>query len=745
MIRVLLAAALAFGCDAGGVGDRDGCQGCEDEAPGSPPADVGAPTDDVGPRLDAGPAGPGPLAPRPDSQTCALPEPPAIGELALEPAFPGLALDRPLWLGAAPGEPERIYVVEQGGRVVSFPAAAPERAAPFLERPVSRAGNEEGLLGLAFHPAYAENGRFFVYYSVADPRRSVISELRRADPTRADPGSERVLLEIPQPFGNHNGGDLRFGPDGYLYVALGDGGSAGDPRGNGQDPTTLLGSILRLDVDRGDPECLTPYGIPADNPFAEGRCGGGREERPEIWAYGLRNPWRMSFDRSTGELWAADVGQDEWEEVDIIHPGRNYGWNVVEGEACYLNAGCDPAAFEPPVWTYGHDVGRSITGGFVYRGPDLPELWGMYVVGDYQSGRIWGLRRTPAGLEPTVLVESDKRITSFGEDADGRLYVVTFSGVFELVPREGEAGGEPLPALLSETGCFTDTASHTVAPSVVPYIVNVRLWSDHAVKHRYLALPAGAKMRYEADGSFGFPEGSVLMKTFFLGERRLETRLLRRGADGWNGSRYKWNADQTDAQLVDGHLEEEVAGPDGGQRWVYPSRSECDNCHTREAGGSLGLTVRQLNGDFDYDGVVFNQLAALHGAGYIDLPESPEALPRFPRIDDENASFEELARALLEANCASCHRPHGVATASIDLRATTPLADTGLCDVPPSQGDLGIANPRLLAPGSAERSVLLQRMLRRNGDAMPPLGSTVVDVQGTGIVGAWIQSLETCP
>ncbi len=762
LARALLVAALALGCSTSGGGDggdaATDCVDCADQGglggaggnTGMGDAGGSGGMGGGGPMPDAAAEGPSPLAPRVDNVTCALPPAPPLGNMQLERVWEGLNLDRPLWLGSAPDDPNRMFVVEQGGRILVFDRNDAERASLFLDLRVSRGGNEEGLLGLAFHPDYANNGRFYVNYSATNPRRTVVSQftVSGADPWTADPASETVLLEVDQPFGNHNGGDLRFGPDGYLYISVGDGGAANDPFFHGQNTTTLLGTILRIDIDRPDEFCLTPYGIPNDNPFAEGRCALGNDERPEIFAWGLRNVWRMSFDRSTGDLWASDVGQDAWEEVVVVRKGANYGWNTVEGEVCFSGA-CDPSQFEPPVHVYGHDEGRSITGGFVYRGPDLPELWGAYVFADYISGRFWALRLSPGGqTEVTVLADTDYRVTSFGEDADGRLYAVTFNaGILRFRRRVDVGEFDPIPARLSETGCFADTAAHQVAPGVIPFDVNMPLWSDDAQKRRYIALPAGQMMGYTADGSFDFPEGTVLVKTFDVGGRRLETRLLRRAEKGWNGYVYKWRADEADADLLDGHLEEVVEGPNGQQTWTYPSRAQCDNCHTEQANSALGPSARQLNRGYAYgdDGRLFNQLAALAGAGYIELPGPPGTLPRFPSLDDASASFEDLARAVLDTNCASCHRPEGIANAAIDLRATTPFAETGLCDVAPAQGDIGIDDARLIAPGDPTRSVLLQRMLKQTRERMPPLGTSVIDVRGTGVVGAWIQGIEGCP
>jgi glucose/arabinose dehydrogenase len=330
----------------------------------------------------------------------------------------------------------RAFLVLQPGRVMVFPndQAAPA-AQEFLDirARVNDRGNEEGLLGLAFDPQFSSSGYFFVYYTASDPRRSVVSRftVMADDPDRADATSERVVLEIAQPFSNHNGGQLQFGPDGYLYISVGDGGSGGDPNGNGQDLSTLRGAILRIDVralgiDGG-------YAVPRDNPFV------GREGAlPEIWAYGLRNPWRFSFDRSTDDLWAGDVGQNRFEEVDLIVPGGNYGWNRMEGFHCYPRpeASCDQEGLELPVAEYGHDEGCSVTGGYVYRGRDLPSLHGSYLYGDFCSGKIWAFRHDGGGVvEQLEIADTAASISSFAQDLSGELYILSFDGkIYRIVP-----------------------------------------------------------------------------------------------------------------------------------------------------------------------------------------------------------------------------------------------------------------------------------------------------------------------
>ena len=324
----------------------------------------------------------------------------------------------------------RMLVTEQDGRIWVFdpeggrvPAAT--EVLDITDR-VSSRRSEEGLLGLALDPTDAE--RMYVYYSTADPRRSVVSRFTNlADLSHVDPDSELVILEVEQPYANHNGGQLAFGPDGYLYIGLGDGGSAGDPQGNGQDTSTLLGAILRIDVSQSTTE--RPYAIPPDNPFAD---GGGRGE---IWAYGLRNPWRFSFDRETGELWAGDVGQNRWEEIDLIERGGNYGWNLLEGSHCFGASDCDPTDTIAPVWEYSLDGQPcSVIGGYVYRGSAIPWLRGVYVYGDFCSGEVFGLRYAVGqAMEHERLAGTGLRIMSFAEDNDGELYLLSQkSGIYRL-------------------------------------------------------------------------------------------------------------------------------------------------------------------------------------------------------------------------------------------------------------------------------------------------------------------------
>jgi len=346
--------------------------------------------------------------------------------LGLRPVVTGLAA--PVYVTHAGDRSGRLFVVEQEGRIRIIRNGR-LRARPFLDiRARVISGGELGLLSVAFHPRFGSNGRFFVNYTTdrGGRLRTVIAEYRASPPDEdVAEVSEGILLEIDQPFRNHNGGLNLFGPDGMLYIGMGDGGSAGDPNNAAQRLDTLLGKLLRIDVDGG-----TPYRIPPDNPFVN-RAGA----RDEIWAYGLRNPWRFSFDRMNGRLFLADVGQNQWEEIDLIERGGNYGWRIMEGAHCFSPPdGCDRSGLELPIAAYDHSQGCSVTGGYVYRGSRIRALAGRYLFGDYCSGRIWILSETTRSRwSMAAALSTDLRISSFGEDQNGELYVVDHAGTIYLI------------------------------------------------------------------------------------------------------------------------------------------------------------------------------------------------------------------------------------------------------------------------------------------------------------------------
>ncbi len=674
-------------------------------------------------------------------------DPDRVAGHRIVPAFPRLRFRRPLYFGFLPDGSGRLCVLEQDGRVLLFPNAdnvGPEQVHVALDirQKVYRKHNEEGLLGIAFHPRFAENRTLFIHYSANGPRRGVVSRFRmnRAR-TKIDPRSERVVLEQRQPWGNHNGGGLEFGPDGYLYITFGDGGAGGDPQGNGQNLGTWLGSILRIDVDR-----KSPYAVPPDNPFVKHRGA-----RPEIWAYGLRNVWRFSFDRLTGDLWAGDVGQNAWEEIDLIVKGGNYGWKIREGAHPFRGQGRTEGLIDPVI-EFDTSQARSITGGYVYRGKKLPGLVGTYVYADYATGNVWGLKWDGETVRENRLLGRGRSVSSFGEDADGEVYFTSFDGrIYTFTrPRHANAGGR-FPRKLSETGLFTDTAALTPHASLIPYEVNVPLWSDGAAKQRYVMLPGMERVRVGADGRFTFPQGTIFVKTFFAGTSakapRLETRLFARRDEGWRGYTYVWNEAQTDAELIDGR----VTAPTSAQarragladRWTFPSRSDCMSCHTEAGGSVLGFRAEQLHRTNEhFDEATVSRLEVLQRIGVFEEGADPRAVTSFPRWDDGKAPLDGRVRAYLDTNCASCHQPGAPGNARIDLRYDTPLGESRMLEEPPGDDDLGVPNARIVKPGRPNQSLLLLRMLRTDEKGMPHIAHESVDRKAVDLVTRWIRSLR---
>jgi glucose/arabinose dehydrogenase len=425
--------------------------------------------------------------------------------LALEPVVSGLSL--PVFVTHAGDGSDRLFIVEQEGRIRVFQNGAVLNAAFLDIRPLVTSGGERGFLSVAFHPDYQNNRRFFVNYTASRPNlKTIIAEYRTsaANPNVADT-AERVLLEIDQPFDNHNGGQLHFGPDGYLYIGMGDGGSAGDPQNHAQNLNSLLGKLLRIDVDAAQ-----PYVSPSDNPFV------GVDGRDEIWAYGLRNPWRFSFDRANGRLFLADVGQSDLEEVDLITRGGNYGWRIMEGTNCYSPpAGCNAAGLILPINDYGRSLGSSVTGGYVYRGSQFPELAGIYIFSDYGSSRIWGLTETTRGTwtRSELLRPDNLNISSFGEDEAGEIYVVNHGGSIHHLR---VANPQPVPNSLTLIPSSVHSDRFTSLLSVVNREdtlgdLRVTAYGENGLVRGSLNLtlpPGGAYRSGDILGDLGLPLGS---------------------------------------------------------------------------------------------------------------------------------------------------------------------------------------------------------------------------------------------
>jgi len=696
---------------------------------------------------------------RPDNLTCVAPMRPIVdASIDLQDAYPSLpSILLPTKLLLEPVADPRWFVLSKNGEVLTFDPDNATSLTTYLDLNNGRSirtRSEGGLLGIAFHPDYPATPEIFLSYTIdhtGPAMRSVISRFVLDDVVSPGAGTvEQVIIEIDQDFDNHNGGDIGFGPDGYLYIGLGDGGSGNDPFRRSQDTTRLLGSMLRIDVNGTG----AGYDIPADNPFAANtRCGPGDNAAscPEIYAWGLRNPWRWSFDADSGALWLADVGQGAFEEVNVITRGGNYGWHCREGSSDTGSAAdCLAGTLIDPVTEYGRSLGSSITGGYVYRGTELPDLVGQYVFADFGSGRFFAAAPDGAGgFVNDELVDSNLSPTAFGIGPDEELYVVDIGGsgtgrVRRLV-QAGPPSADTIPELLSQTGC-TDPGDIT-APynGLLPYALNAPFWSDNAAKDRFIGLPNGTTIARGADGDWMFPAGTVIVKNFRLNNRLVETRHLMRHPDGvWAGYTYEWNAAQTEATRVRGGKVVNVEG----QTWIYPSEAQCLACHTEAAGYALGPEDAQLNRTFTYPGtgIAANQLETIDHVMMFSapLPGPADTLDQLADPNDTSASLDDRARAYLHTNCASCHRPNGPAPTALDLRYGVDLVDTNACEVVPLQGDLGIANARLIAPGAPDRSLIVVRSERRDSVAMPPIGSAIVDTAGVNLVRDWISSLSGC-
>ncbi|MCC7377205.1 MAG: PQQ-dependent sugar dehydrogenase [Verrucomicrobiales bacterium] len=717
------------------------------------------------------------------NQTLRLPLDPPVKGYAVEPAFGDLRFTDPAAMVAPPGETNRLFVVEQRGRIaVITNLAAPNRTL-FLDIASRVAGgtptDERGMLGLAFHPGYATNRQFFVFYSTLGTPSQRVSrfEALAGDPNRAATNSEVILINQEDQAGNHNGGDLHFGNDGYLYVSLGDEGNQNDALNNSQRINKdFFSGILRLDVDRR-PGNLAPnphasvrpgtYLVPADNPWVGATSFNGVSVDPatvrtEFWAVGLRNPWRMSFDPATGDLWVGDVGGDSREEINWVTRGGNYGWAYREGTRDGPKVSQAPAGFVslPPIAQYSHgsgtNQGRSVTGGIVYRGQRLSQLAGAYLFADYLSGNIWALRPDGTNTVPMTRLTGRTSISAFGRDPRNGDVLMADQGTDQLLrlTYSGVVTGEPLPATLADTGAFADLAQLTPQPGIVPYEINVPFWSDHAIKQRWFAVTEDRQfLGFDADGAWSLPVGMVWIKHFDLeltqgdpaSRRRVETRFLVRNSNGVHGLTYRWTTPPTNAVLVpEEGLDEPftIADVTGGivrtQVWHYPGRAECLQCHTPAAGWALGFNTQQLNRGVDGLNGGIRQIEALAQAGYFTNPPAPfTPLRALTSATDESVSVEWRVRSWLDANCSGCHRPGGTALGAWDARARTPLSGTGLVDglLDNDQGD---PLNRLIVAGSVAHSMVHTRIQTAGPGRMPPLASSVLDDAAAELLRRWI-------
>ena len=722
-------------------------------------------------------------------------------------AFGDLRFFEPTCVAAVKDGSKHLYVLERRGTVqLVLPDrndATKRQVLDFSRQVVRTPFDDDGAVGIVLHPDFGRDesphGRFLYVLYTADVDGQCYDRLSRftvSPDGEIDPRSELVLIDQKDENLWHNGGGLAFGPDGFLYVGMGDEGTDGDALANGQRiDRDLFSGILRIDVDRvgGDVSHAPPrqpetgrtahYFVPHDNPFV-----GVPGALEEFWSIGLRNPYRIAFDPATGRLWVGDVGHLLREEINIATAGSNHGWSYREGHLPFTESylrGQPPSPLPgietPPVYAYPHLNGNNcIIGGFVYRGAKHPELEGKYLYADNGSGRIFALdydgERVIANVELTSLPAISKTgISSVNEDADGEPLVVVLGepdevdgSIHRLVPA-APGSGTNFPQRLSETGLFADLATLTPSPGVIPYGVNSPLWSDGALKRRWILLPGDGtdpdasldRIEYCRTAEWKFPAGTIFVKHFELpvdetdhsAIRRLETRLLVCDATGGvYGVTYKWNEEGTDAVLLTDGLEETVvvqtaSGEAWSQKWTYPSPQTCLVCHTETAGYVLGVSARQLNGDFCYpaSGRTANQLREWNRIGMftrvLEDHEIAEA-PRLVAIHDQTAPVEHRVRSYLDSNCASCHRPGGV-RAIFDARFDTPLAEQYLVNGPVNSHD-SIAGSFIARPGDPSRSMIVHRMLDGT-KPMPPVGVNVRDQAAIALMCEWIDSLPSPP
>jgi uncharacterized repeat protein (TIGR03806 family) len=744
------------------------------------------------------------------SRVVGSPEPPL--PYRVRRAFPDLKVNFPIYVTNEPGS-DRLLLITQGR---SYGQANLVRT-----KDAADTDSFEQLLtfdgvayDIAFHPDFAKNGFMYIgdngpFKATRGAKKTRVTRytLDRKAPYTIIPGSEKLIIEWLSD--GHNGGALDFGTDGLLYISSGDGTSDSDTDVVGQDMTLLTAKVLRIDVDH--PDADRAYSVPKDNPFV-----GEKDVRPETWAYGFRNPWRLKIDPKTNHLWVGNNGQDIWEQIFFVRPRDNFGWSVMEGShPFYLTRKLGPTPLTKPAAEHHHSEARSLTGGFVYYGSKYPDLRGAYVYGDYSTGKIWGIRHD--GQKVTwhkELADSTLAITAFGPDSHGEILIADhrgedLGGLYYLDAAPTDVPPSTFPTRLSDSGLFRSVQGHVVEPALISYSVNSPLWSDGAHKERYIALPDGEKkIEMTANRGWNFPDRTVLVKSFALemeagnpaSRKWIETRFLTRQEGEWVGYSYVWNDEQTDATLVtaagmdrkftirDSH----ASGGTKTQSWHYPSRTECMVCHSRAANYVLGLTTAQMNKMHEYrqpSGKIVsdNQLRTLESLGVLRLnwaneakaalrksltekkmtgkqidafiskssatrlqrePQfsslltlAPETYESLPNPYDAKADLDARARSYLHSNCAQCHVEAGGGNAQMQLEFKTKLVKANIVHQKPLHHQFEMQDPRLVAPGHPERSVLLHRIANRGAGHMPPLATSVVDREAVDLIRKWIADM----
>ena len=684
------------------------------------------------------------------------PEPPH--PYRIERAFPKITFDKPMDVAVIPGT-DRLVVSTLKGELFSLPNDDACEKTDFFGDIRKFEPEAADSFAFTFHPRFAENRFVFIWINLdghgkknrEDGTHIVRFRVTEENPPRLDLGSGKLIYAWLS--GGHNGGGLRFGPDGMLYIAAGDSADPDppDPRATGQDIGDVIASIQRIDVDH--PDAGRAYGIPQDNPFVATPGARG-----EVWAYGFRNPWRIAFDKKSGALWVGDVGWELWEMIDRVERGGNYGWSITEGgrQDVRPDRARGPSPILPPAFVHSHQEAASVTGGEIYYGKKLPELDGSYIYGDWQLGTFWSLRDGKS----TELCRSNLEPIVFGVAPDGEIITADYAsgGLWRFARNPAAGRVSQFPRRLSESGLFADVKTQTPAPGVVPFQTRAPRWADHATGERWLALPgtenitlAKKELGVIGPGRWVFPDDAVLAKTYTLETQRgnpatarhIETQIMHFDGIQWAAYSYRWNDAQTDAELVPADGADvtfdvkDPAEPGGALRqpWRFFSRAECLRCHNMWNNFTPGFSTAELDRKFIADaGDPLELLKRLN------LP--PEE-PKVADPHDAKANLEMRARSYLHTNCATCHRIGGGGSVPSVMNIDTPLADARLIDAKPVQGDLGIPDARIIAPGDPYRSVLLYRMATAGRGHMPYLGGKLIDDRGLVLVRDWIAAMKS--